>query len=75
MSRCRLSMKNVVESSPSCLSEVQRRLGLTVIHVTHSRGEAPMLADLVYRLSDGSLKEEPGTWLDLFTFLPDRVSA
>ncbi|MGB3121618.1 MAG: ATP-binding cassette domain-containing protein [Verrucomicrobiales bacterium] len=42
------------------LSEVQRRLGLTVIHVTHSRGEAATLADLVYRLTDGSLKEETG---------------
>jgi ABC-type sugar transport system ATPase subunit len=39
------------------LENVRRQAHVTVLHVTHSRGEARRLADRVFVLSDGQVKE------------------
>jgi ABC-type sugar transport system ATPase subunit len=41
------------------LRATQQRLGLTVLHVTHSRQEALQVADRCYRLDAGALREVP----------------
>lgn len=41
------------------LKEVQKRLGITVLHITHNRSEAARLADKLFRLEDGCLAETP----------------
>jgi ABC-type sugar transport system ATPase subunit len=42
------------------LKNLQRELGVTALHITHSRSEAARLADVVLRLSDGRVEEERG---------------
>jgi molybdate/tungstate transport system ATP-binding protein len=39
------------------LKNLQRDLGVTALHITHSRGEAARLADVVFRLDDGRVIE------------------
>lgn len=41
------------------LKSVQRRTGVTVLHVTHSRREAAALADRLFRITDGRVDEVP----------------
>jgi ABC-type sugar transport system ATPase subunit len=41
------------------LKEVQKRLEITVLHITHNRSEAAQLADKLFRLEDGRLSETP----------------
>ena len=38
------------------LSEVRHRLGVTALHITHSRKEATHLADLLFVLQDGRVR-------------------
>ncbi|WP_437226585.1 ABC transporter ATP-binding protein [Planctomicrobium sp. SH661] len=40
----------------SLLKEVQQATGVTVLHVTHSRDEAGILADQLYLLEDGKVR-------------------
>jgi len=40
------------------LKSVQRHTGVTTFHVTHHRGEADRLADLVFRIENGQLISE-----------------
>ena len=47
------------------LKRIQRELGLTFIHVTHSQEEAMALADLVVVMRDGSI-EQQGTPAEMF---------
>ena len=46
------------------LRSVQRRTGVTTLHVTHNLHEAHRLADTVFLLKDGIIRQEA---------LPDRV--
>jgi ABC-type sugar transport system ATPase subunit len=39
------------------LKNLQRELGVTALHITHSRSEAARLADVVFRLDDGDVAE------------------
>jgi ABC-type sugar transport system ATPase subunit len=39
------------------LRRVQREHGLTALHITHSRAEAGQLADVLFRLEDGQVRE------------------
>jgi len=39
------------------LRQVQRQHGVTALHITHSRVEAGQLADLLFRLQDGQIRE------------------
>jgi ABC-type sugar transport system ATPase subunit len=39
------------------LRRVQREHGVTALHITHSRAEAEMLADVLFRLADGRITE------------------
>jgi len=39
------------------LKRVQREHGLTALHITHSRREAALLADVVFRMEDGRVTE------------------
>lgn len=39
------------------LKRVQRQHGVTALHITHSRSEADQLADVLFRLQDGQIKE------------------
>jgi len=41
------------------LRNIQKRDGLTTLHVTHSRSEARLLADKLLVLSEGNLRERP----------------
>jgi ABC-type sugar transport system ATPase subunit len=41
------------------LKRVQREHGVTALHITHSRAEAAVLADVVFRLDDGRICEVP----------------
>lgn len=41
------------------LKRVQRKNGITALHITHSREEAATLADLVFRLDGGRICEVP----------------
>mgnify|MGYP001614480955 FL=1 len=41
------------------LKRVQRELGLTALHITHSRHEAAQLADVMFRLESGRVEETP----------------
>ena len=47
------------------LKDLQRRLGITFIHVTHSQDEAMALADLVLVMNDG-IVEQTGTPMEIF---------
>ena len=47
------------------LKELQRRLGITFIHVTHSQDEAMALADLVLVMNDGVV-EQTGSPMEIF---------
>ena len=40
------------------LHRVQRETAVTVLHVTHHRSEAARLADILFRLEDGRIREE-----------------
>ncbi len=46
------------EEMYSLLESVQKYTGVTVLHVTHHRGEADRLADRVYRLDQGRVSQE-----------------
>jgi ABC-type sugar transport system ATPase subunit len=46
------------------LRSIQRKNGLTTIHITHSRNEARQVADKLFVLSAGSLAERPLAELD-----------
>lgn len=39
------------------LRRVQREHGVTALHITHSRAEADVLADVLFRLADGRIHE------------------
>lgn len=39
------------------LKRVQREHAITALHITHSRAEAAQLADVVFRLDDGAIRE------------------
>ncbi|MBM3832446.1 MAG: ABC transporter ATP-binding protein [Verrucomicrobia bacterium] len=41
----------------SLLKRIQRELGITALHITHSAREAAQLADLLFRLDDGKVRE------------------
>lgn len=41
------------------LRKIQRELGITALHITHSRSEAAQLADTIFRLEGGSVREQP----------------
>ncbi|MBI5774388.1 MAG: ABC transporter ATP-binding protein [Verrucomicrobia bacterium] len=41
------------------LKNIQRELGVTALHITHSRSEAARLADVLFRLDDGRVQESP----------------
>ena len=41
------------------LKNLQRELGVTALHITHSRSEAARLADVLFRLDDGRVQEAP----------------
>ncbi len=41
------------------LKKIQRELGVTALHITHSRSEAARLADALFRLDDGRVQETP----------------
>jgi ABC-type sugar transport system ATPase subunit len=41
------------------LRRVQREHGVTALHITHSRAEADLLADVLFRLTDGRITETP----------------
>ena len=43
------------------LLRVQREHGVTALHITHSRAEAELLADVLYRLADGHITETTQT--------------
>jgi len=43
------------------LRRVQREHGVTALHITHSRAEADLLADVLFRLADGRITETPLT--------------
>ena len=47
------------------LKDLQRRLGITFIHVTHSQDEAMALADLVLVMNDGVV-EQTGSPMEIF---------
>ena len=47
------------------LKKLQKRLGITFVHVTHSQEEAMALADLIVIMSDGRI-EQAGTPRDVF---------
>jgi len=38
------------------LKNIQRELGVTALHITHSRSEAARLADVLFRLDDGRVQ-------------------
>jgi ABC-type sugar transport system ATPase subunit len=40
------------------LKNLQRELGVTALHITHSRSEAARLADVIFRMADGRVREE-----------------
>lgn len=41
------------------LRRVQREHGVTALHITHSRAEADLLADVLFHLTDGRIQEVP----------------
>ena len=41
------------------LMSVQRRVSVTVLHITHSPTEARRMADLIIRINDGQFEETP----------------
>jgi ABC-type sugar transport system ATPase subunit len=41
------------------LKQIQRGLGVTALHITHSGREAAQLADVLFRLDDGRVQESP----------------
>jgi len=41
------------------LKQTQRAHGVTTLHITHSRREAAQLADTIFHLEAGSVREEP----------------
>ena len=41
------------------LRQMQREHGVTALHITHSRVEADLLADVLFRLADGRVVEAP----------------
>lgn len=49
------------------LRSIQQGSGLTTLHVTHSRTEAQVLADKLFILADGKLREAPLADLNAFT--------
>ena len=48
------------------LKALQRRLGITFVHVTHSQEEAMALADMILVMNAGKV-EQQGTPIDIFT--------
>ena len=47
------------ESMYDLLQQVQRRTGVTTLHITHSRREAARLGDVVLRLEAGRVEQSP----------------
>ncbi len=47
------------ESMYDLLEQVQKRTGVTMLHVTHSRREAERLGDVVLRLEAGRIEQSP----------------
>ena len=47
------------------LKALQRKLGISFIHVTHSQDEAMALADLILVMNDG-IVEQYGTPMEIF---------
>ena len=47
------------DSMYDLLAQVQRRTGVTTLHVTHSRREAARLGDVVLRLEAGRIEQAP----------------
>jgi ABC-type sugar transport system ATPase subunit len=41
------------------LKRVQREHSITALHITHSRAEAAHLADVIFRLEDGAVRQTP----------------
>jgi len=39
------------------LSDVQKKTGTTTLHVTHNRDEAERLADFLFRIEDGQIRQ------------------
>jgi ABC-type sugar transport system ATPase subunit len=49
------------EEMYALLESVQQYAGVTTLHVTHHRGEAERLADRVFHLQDGRIREQAGS--------------
>ncbi|HIA26899.1 MAG TPA: ATP-binding cassette domain-containing protein [Planctomycetes bacterium] len=49
------------EEMSDLLKRVRSETGVTILHVTHSRREAQMIGDLIYRLVDGLIRLDGGT--------------
>jgi len=49
------------EEMYALLESVQQYAGATILHVTHHRGEAERLADRVFHLQDGRIREQAGS--------------
>jgi len=47
------------EEIAAVLKETQRAHGVTALHITHSRREAAQLADTIYQLEGGCVREQP----------------
>ena len=57
MSRCRRSIRSCASKVREELKRLQRELGITFIHVTHSQDEAMALADLMVVMEDGEIRQ------------------
>ena len=63
------------------LKKIQRELGISFIHVTHSQDEAMALADLIIVMKDGKIEQtgDPGSYIighqmnSLLNLLEDRI--
>lgn len=57
------------------LRSVQQKSGLTALHITHSRSEARLLADKLFVIEEGRVREEPISSLDPAADDPNVVVA
>ncbi len=56
------------------LRTIQKREGLTTLHITHSRTEAKLLADRLLVLADGRVQERPTDDLNTLSDTPETVT-
>jgi len=55
------------------LRAIQKSDGLTTLHITHSRGEARLLADKLLVLAEGSVQERPTADLNTLSDAPETA--